>query len=833
MKKKRIALISATALFACGMLTSCDYSNFSLFGFFYNFYVDGLKKSTPTSEQSDDSTNSSSSEGEVVTKGPETYLVTSSKDVDGGKIVGYDMLVLLNDEKAALNSYTRFISADEQNTYTVTSFGTLTDYTRSGNVITLGFGPMAYTDRTDTSNVQFYRGDDESGSKEVFTKAFSSDSPVFTVKADGSFSLGDSATEGEANATGRNDLQTYWYSDFSARPSYFMLTLGNDNTYYLNATTMDSKNDKVLTCIFTASGTYKTYADQSTEEYDAVRINKGRGHDFVNNNGSNMEFDMTSDDTFDGWLSLTVGKVPAYKVTKVGFEGLLGDVPAYGFEAFDKDIGTDDVTPVDPDPTEGAMLVVDGEKNNAIKLAFFSDGTYHFVWQANKIDETGTWSYDKDGDSITLSADKSDGTARVNIISKQEDGTYKVDYISAISEQLTQSFVLSEADFNSYFKVTTILELKGDKKDTITLTFKSDGTYTFAFTDYNVTEDGTWSYDASTDTLSMKVGDKECATITKNGVYDIYYVYSQSSQLDQHYTLTKDEWGKTFVHNLATLTGDKKDTITLAINSDKSYTFSFTDYNVSETGTWSVDSSTGLVSMKIGDKECLTVTKNDGYYDLYYVYSQSSQLDQHYTLDENTYKELFSISDLTLLGQKNTAITLTFNRDHSYVFSFTTYNASETGKWEYDVENDKIVLTCKNTTNELTKQEDGTYTGNYISNMNSGLTQEYILASTDLAALGTDELVNIDKTNTSGMHFGLIFNSNKSYEFHFYNYNVEETGSWTYNSDEDKFYFYCYNTVNSSTKNEDGSYTISYVSHRSSQMTQEYTLTAENAAKLK
>ncbi len=830
MKKKRIALISATALLACGMLTSCDYSNFSLFGFFYNFYVDGLKKSTDSTTQSEDT--SSSSEEETTAERPETYLVTTSKDVEGGKLVGYDMLVLLNDEKAALNSYTRFISSDGKSTHTNTSFGSLTDYTRTGNVVTLAFGPMAYTDRTNTSNVQYYRGDNEAESKEAFNKAFSSDSPIFTVKTDGTFSLGNTSSEGEEIATGKTDLQTYWYASFDARPSYFMLTLGNDNTYYLNAATMDSKNDKVLTCIFTTSGTYKTYADQSTEEYEAVRINKGRGHDFVNNNGSNMEFDITNDDSFNQWLGLTVGKVPAYKVTKVGFKGFLDDVSAYGFEMFDKDIGADEEQTVDPDPTEGAMLVVDGQVNNAIKLAFFNDGTYHFVWQDNKIDETGTWTYDSEADSIKLQTAKSDETIKENTISKQEDGTYKVDYVSALSDQLTQTFILTEADFNSYFKATTILSLTGDMNDAITLEFKSDGTYAFAFTTYNSVENGTWTYDATTDSLSMKVGDKECVTVTKNGVYDIYYVHSSGQGLVQHFTMTKDAWGKTFVHNLATLKGNAKDTITLAINSDKSYTFSFADYNTSETGTWSVDSSTGLVSMKVGDKECLTITKNAGYYDLYYVYSKSNQLNQHYTLDENTYKELFSIADLTLLGQANNAITLTLNRDHSYVFSFTTYNVSETGSWSYDAENDKVVLQCKKTTNELTKQEDGTYTGKYISNMNENLNQEYVLSASDASIFAT-EMVNVDKTNTSGTHFGFIFNSNNTYEFHFYDYKVTEIGTWSYNSEEDKFYFYCYNTVNTAAKNEDGTYTISYISHRSSQMTQEYTLSAADAAKLK
>ena len=115
--------------------------------------------------------------------------------------------------------------------------------------------------------------------------------------------------------------------------------------------------------------------------------------------------------------------------------------------------------------------------------------------------------------------------------------------------------------------------------------------------------------------------------------------------------------------------------------------------------------------------------------------------------------------------------------------------------------------------------------------MSAQLTQGFVLAASDTDVLAAT-LANVDKTNDSGTHFGLIFNSNHSYSFHFYNYKVEETGTWAYDSTNDVFTFYCYNTTNTSTKNDDGTYTINYVSHRSSQMSQSFTLTAADAAKV-
>ncbi len=828
MKKNKFVLTAALALLSCGTLASCDYSNFSLFGLFYNIYENNVEAEYKKPGSNTSANDTSSSTEEENTAKPQTYLTTKTTSLDNGdSIERYDLLVLLNNNKAALNSYEKYVPASGTGSYTHSSFASLTDYTRTDNLVTLSFGPMTFTDRTKTNNVQFNRGDNETESKEIFKKAFDTETASFVVNTDGTFALGTTSTG--TKATGLSTANTYWYYDGTSRPSYYMLTLLDSNTYYLNTFCMDSKNDKVPVSAFVTSGTYKTYDDMKTDQYDVVRVNVGRGHMYANNNGSNMEFDLTNDDNFNQWLGLSVGSVPAYKVTKVGFEGLLGDVQAYGFESLEKDIGSDE--PQEVDPTEGAALVCNGQKNAEIKLAFFSDGTYHFVWQKNKIDEIGTWVYNEDNDAVTLSATKTDETIKTNTITKQEDGTYKVDYVTAVSDQLTQTFVISETDFVNNFQARVILDLTGDKNSAITLTFKSNHTYTFAFTTYNTSESGTWSYDATTDTLSMKVGDKECATVTKNGVYDIHYVYSVSSQLDQHYTLTKDEWGKTFVHTLASLKGDKNNAITLDINSDKTYTFAFTTYNTSESGTWSYDASTDTLSMKVGETECLTLTKSGNTYDLYYAYSKPSQLDQHFTLDVNTFKELFSASDLAIKGQVNEKIVLTLNRDHSYTFAFTTYNSSETGSWSYDSENDQVVLSCKDTTNYLTKQEDGSYKGNYISDMNAQLTQEFVLAAADTGILGTT-LVKIDKTNTSGTRFGFIFNSNHTYSFHFYNYNVTEKGTWSYDSTADTFSFYCYSTVNTATKQDDGTYKISYISNRSSSMTQDFTLTAADAAKL-
>ena len=204
-------------------------------------------------------------------------------------------------------------------------------------------------------------------------------------------------------------------------------------------------------------------------------------------------------------------------------------------------------------------------------------------------------------------------------------------------------------------------------------------------------------------------------------------------------------------------------------------------------------------------------------------------------MDEHTYKETFSIEDITIKGEKAPEkVNLKLNRDHTYSFNynFTGSWQSEVGGWKYDAENDEIILTYSSeNTNVFSKQEDVSYKMNYIAGISSQLTQEFILSADETSFLGTT-LLNVEKNNASGTNFGFIFYSNHSYSFHFYNYGVSEYGSWSYDSSSAKFTFTCLNTINEASKAEDGSYTFNYISNRSSQMTQEFTISAADIAKV-
>ncbi len=836
MKKNKFALLSSLALLSCGMLTSCDYSNFSLFGAFYNLWEKGYEeelKKPGSNTSSSDSTSSSTSDDESTVFATQTYLNTlEEKTLDNGaKIQGYQLLTILSSQKAMLVSYQKYVPTSGSS-YTYNSYQTVSDYTRTDNIINFAMGPSAYVDRKDTQNIAYYPGSDETTSREAFRLAFGSETASFLLKEDGTFQLG---TETSGNlATGLTTACTYFDYDTASRPTYKVITLLDNNDYYLNSLAMNSKNVNEPTSSFVTKGTYQKVAEKSTTEYDVVHVNLGRGHMYASNNGSDMEFDIPDDDSFSQWLGMCIGQIHSYRVTKVGFAGTLGQINPYGFEMMSEEAAEDEKSD-DTDPLEKASLVLEGKKNKDIRLGFFADKTYHFVWTANKIDESGTYAYDSETGKVILTTTDGEKTKTNEIVKNADDENYSITYVSILNEALNQVFDVTESDFKKYFAATSILKLDGDKKAEIGLEFYSDGSYVFSYAGTPAKDEGTWTYDATSDVVTLKVGDKVCGkSVYSNGLYVISYAYSQSEQLTQNYTLSKKAFGKVFVHALVTLRDEERDTASLlSLNSDGTTNIAMTptgsttssdipgSYNIKDDGSVEILSSTGTVA-------ATSALQADGSY----LFSYSAGYTQNYKMDAETFKTVFSVSDCKVNGVVAPEKTyLSLNHDHTYTFAYAFSGEwqEENGGWVYDEENDKFVLTLGLTVNELTKQEDGTYKGKYLAHVDSRLSQDFVISN---ASFLPTTVSNIDKTNDSGTHFGFIFYSDHSYSFHFYNYNVTEKGTWSYDSTTEKFFFRCNRTTLEASKNESGDYVFNYISYKSSQMTQEFTLTASEAAKV-
>lgn len=919
--KKKFVLTAGLGLLSCSLLTSCDYSNFSLFGLFYNIYLNYVEKQYTkpnagnSGNTSSDKTSSGNTETEVFV--PQVYRVVSTQ----GNVKSTQQLTLLNQNRFMLVNLKREETASSNRT--VSSFNMLGTYTRQGNVVSLSLSTNVFVDRSGgDKNVVYTNGHDEASRKAAFLSAYNTDVTKFVVKTDGTFALGDN-DNGATVATGISTINTYFEIANSRRPTVKMVSLIDDSNYFVNSFAMDSKNAEMPVSTFLGCGTYSTCPSLSTDDYDVVKFKDGLGYMYASNNGSDMEFDLTSSTNFDQWWGLSMSSVHTYNLTKKGYEAEDGStISPYGFEVREKD---EDDGSDEPDvPEKEILLALEGEKNKEITLTLYKDSTYVFAWEKNKVSEEGSWSYDLDSDTLTLTAGENHSVVS---LAKEDKSGYTIHYVYSKSDQLTQDYTISKADWENSFQI--LLELKGDVKAEIGLTLYKGGTYTFAYTGTPAKESGSYSYDADKDALTLTIGEKTYSS-KKNadGSYTIHYVYSKNGQLTQDYTIPKSVWDATFGRNILTLKGQKNGDIKLQFKADNTYHFLWDANHIDESGTWTIDDK-GFVTLTCEDKVNTFTKSSDGYH-LAYVAKINAGLTQNYVLDTYNYNVLVSKSLLKLTGQKSKDVSISFLADHTYSFDFTLsgHTGQETGGWSYDSATDKVTLTCKDKVNTMSKQEDGSYKLDYVSKLNDSLTQTFVTYDTsfrqtfphidaqlttssttrpyfnfnsdgsyefgfaayyssekgtfsyderknqiDLLCQGksntftfdetknayvcdyvsnlsekmtqtftlefaTSEkilnktVVHIDKTNTSGTKFGFDFYKNHNYKFSFVTYGVNEFGTWSYDSANDKFVFLCNNTKNEATKQNDGTYLIHYVSDKNSSMNQDYVLTAADAAKL-
>lgn len=805
MKKKKLIGSAVLALLSASMLTSCDYSNFSLFGLFYNIYVNSL-------------TNKTEKKSEVFV--PEAYRTTSTSTVDSGTLNTTEQLTLLPDDTYSLIYYQSITKGETESTYL--SYAMFGKYTRSGNVVSLAYSTSTYTNRSQ-ANTSYINGNNETARKESFKKVYNSDTASFVVKTDGTFELGTSDSSSET-AKGISTANTYYYLDTVGRVSYKMISLLDDTNYLAINFSLDSKNQENPVSNFMVQGTYLKYDDKKTDEYDVIKIGMGRGHMYASNNGSDMEFDVATDDSFIQWWGMSVGAVRSMRITKTGYVSTTGDViDAYSFELLDTELDGGDPEPVVP--AKEALVELKGKKNEAITLTIYKDGSYAFAWEANKVEETGTWTYDSTNDTLNLTCGESVQKFTLN----EEKTFYTLHYVYTVSDQLTQDYEISVSDWNSLFRV--LLSLKGDKKDTITLDIYANGTYTFAYTDYKTEESGTWTYDGNKDILTLSAGTDHSCTSTKNanGTYTISYIYSKSNQLTQDYTISKSTWDSTFARTLTTLKGLKSELFTLSIYSNLTYSFNYeVTYNGTtnrggETGKWAYDSKADAITFTCGDAVNTTTKNSDGTYALNYISNISDQLTQNYQIDSENWNSIVGKAKLTLAGQNVSATTMTFNADNTYVFHYNVQDGQfigdEYGVWSYDSATDKVTLNCGSATNTMEKQEDGSYKLSYISDKSSALTQDFVTYNETFRSTFKHQEASCSLSKTSPVNPYFYFYSDGSYEFGFATYKSSEKGTWSYNETTDTINLTCFGKTNSFTKESDGSYTCNYISNRSSQMT--------------
>jgi hypothetical protein len=170
------------------------------------------------------------------------------------------------------------------------------------------------------------------------------------------------------------------------------------------------------------------------------------------------------------------------------------------------------------------------------------------------------------------------------------------------------------------------------------ITFRADGTYAFEFPEYSVVDEGTYTYDGSTLTVTNANGDE----MTADGdPLTLHYVSSLSDALTGDFTIDAADLAS--VGAEADTTGEESTSESSAggtiksddgstqitFNSDGTYVFEFPDYNVEDAGTYTYDGSTLTVTNANGDE----MTADSDPLTLHYVSSLSDALTGDFTID--------------------------------------------------------------------------------------------------------------------------------------------------------------------------------------------------------
>ena len=297
----------------------------------------------------------------------------------------------------------------------------------------------------------------------------------------------------------------------------------------------------------------------------------------------------------------------------------------------------------------------------ATTITLNSDGTYRFWFDAYSIEDLGTWQI-ADGVLTLTDANGVESSAKGN--------PYKLHYAYSQSDQLTGDYTISADIFPFPVAGSSI-----PSKDLgTTISFFADGSYLFAFGNYQIVDTGSYVFEDGVLTLTDANG-KE--TKAEGDPLDLHYLYSQSDQLTGDYSIPaaalvfpEDE--------LPALTAVSDDhATTLTLKGDGTYRFWFAPYEVEDLGTWQI--ADGV--MTLVDANGKEMSAEAAPYKLHYVYSQSDQLTGDYTMSVGIFP--FPVSG-TSIPSDDLGTTIAFFADGSYFFAFDSYEIFDTGSYVFE-----------------------------------------------------------------------------------------------------------------------------------------------------
>jgi len=170
-------------------------------------------------------------------------------------------------------------------------------------------------------------------------------------------------------------------------------------------------------------------------------------------------------------------------------------------------------------------------------LDIYDDGTFVFEFADQDLTEEGTWDWDINTETLTLT--QSDDTTIASTIDSESE-VMTIEYVAVVSDQLVDTFT-AEASVWQAALPQLLFSFTGGMS---TLDILSDGTYVFEYSDYGIVEIGTWNWDESTETFEITQSNDNVivATIDASDVMTLDYVAVVNDQLTDTFTADSSVW---------------------------------------------------------------------------------------------------------------------------------------------------------------------------------------------------------------------------------------------------------------------------------------------------
>lgn len=451
----------------------------------------------------------------------------------------------------------------------------------------------------------------------------------------------------------------------------------------------------------------------------------------------------------------------------------------YGTFTFNGATGGEPEEPEEPEePDTRPSYAFTAATNDEITFNIYADGTYTFAWAANKVSESGTYTWDRITQTLVITDPAGTET---DVIAK--DGTLSFTYNFSQNAQLNQAYTGSVEEMEDVI-CEVIYSLIPVTDGSITLDLYADGTFTYTDAKNLVRDTAYYDWDGINGTLTLNspAGQEFVSTSEGNLLY-ITYASGASSQKCVGSLAAMHE-AIPSVKLIYSFEPQKNELYTLGLYSDGTYVFNDGQHGITESGVWTLSCGVLTFTDPLGQKTSVTAEGNE--FSFTYNYSATSQLNQPYKgkaseLAAAMYEYDMSEEVYSFQPQINELYTLTLYANGMYRFFDGQHSVTEFGAWTF-------ADGAFTVTDPLGQQTVATISGDEISftynySVTSALNQPYKgSVSALMSAMSEIGAVKSIYSFVAGVNQAITFElyNNGMYRFAWAAQGVSEYGVWTF-----------------------------------------------------